>query len=223
MLCCDLLEIKKGATALIGGGGKTTLMYTLAGELAARGRVIVMTTTHIRRPNGIPVFSGGSEAEIKDALGTHKLICVGADCEGGKLRAPEISMVSLLELADYVIIEADGSKRLPFKAHAAHEPVVPAECSQTILLAGASGFGKPVNVAAHRPELYAKLSGCGTGDTVTPDLAANVILKEGLHTTVFINQIENTDDRNNALAMANLLGCPTYGGALMKRQWECLR
>lgn len=223
MLCCDLLEIKKGAVALIGGGGKTTLMYTLAGELAGRGSVIVTTTTHIRCPERIPVFSGESKSDIKAALSQHKTICVGADCGDGKLSAPKMSLSGMLDLADYVIIEADGSKGLPFKAHAAHEPVAPAGCAQTILVVGVSGFGKPIKDAAHRPELYAKLAGCGIGDIITPKVAAAIISTEGLHTSVFINQTETDADRKNAQTLTDLLDCRVYGGALMKGEWECLR
>lgn len=40
---CDLLDIRPGVTALIGGGGKTTLMYHLARELRERGTVAVTT------------------------------------------------------------------------------------------------------------------------------------------------------------------------------------
>ena len=50
-----LLEVEKGVTALIGGGGKTTLMYTLAEELRRRGTVLVTTSTHIQRPELIIV------------------------------------------------------------------------------------------------------------------------------------------------------------------------
>ena len=32
----ELLGIRPGVTALAGGGGKTTMMYTLAGELAVK-------------------------------------------------------------------------------------------------------------------------------------------------------------------------------------------
>ena len=42
---CDLLGIRPGITALIGGGGKTTLMYHLARELRQYGTVAVTTTT----------------------------------------------------------------------------------------------------------------------------------------------------------------------------------
>ena len=40
-----ILQIQKGITAIIGGGGKTTLMLTLAQALSRQGRVIVTTST----------------------------------------------------------------------------------------------------------------------------------------------------------------------------------
>ena len=50
MKLASLLQVGRGVTAIIGGGGKTTLMETLAGELSKKGRVIITTSTHIRRP-----------------------------------------------------------------------------------------------------------------------------------------------------------------------------
>ena len=43
----ELLDVRPGVIAIVGGGGKTTLMYCLADELKRRGKVIVTTTTHI--------------------------------------------------------------------------------------------------------------------------------------------------------------------------------
>ena len=37
--------------SLVGGGGKTTLMFRLAGELALQRKVVVTTTTKIYRPS----------------------------------------------------------------------------------------------------------------------------------------------------------------------------
>ena len=50
MKLAPLLQVGRGVTAIIGGGGKTTLMETLAGELSKKGKVIITTTTHICRP-----------------------------------------------------------------------------------------------------------------------------------------------------------------------------
>src|SRR5437764_9830885 len=45
-LLCDLIELPTSSLiAIIGAGGKTTTMYTLADELAQRGKRIITTTT----------------------------------------------------------------------------------------------------------------------------------------------------------------------------------
>ena len=38
MQISPLLHVGRGVTAIIGGGGKTTLMETLAGELSKKGK-----------------------------------------------------------------------------------------------------------------------------------------------------------------------------------------
>ena len=44
------LAEKGHVVSLVGGGGKTTLLYAFARHCAAKGwRVLVSTTTHIRR------------------------------------------------------------------------------------------------------------------------------------------------------------------------------
>ena len=43
----ELLAIRPGVTAVIGGGGKTTLLRTLGEELAGQHTVLLCTTTKI--------------------------------------------------------------------------------------------------------------------------------------------------------------------------------
>ena len=169
-----LLEIRHGLTAIIGGGGKTTLLYALAKECSMDARVIVCTTTHILKPSHLPCVLSGGEAEIQAALEENSCVCVGTKSETGKFGAPAISFERLLQLADYVFVEADGSKHLPLKAHAGHEPVVPKETNQTILVLGVSGLGRPIREAAHRPALYAEKLGVTEDAIVTPELAARL-------------------------------------------------
>lgn len=44
---------------------------------------------------------------------------MGTPCENGKLTAPRLPMEMLAALADYMLVEADGSRQMPLKAHAA--------------------------------------------------------------------------------------------------------
>ena len=62
----ELLEIGPGLTALIGGGGKTTLMYHLASELRQQGTVLVCTTTKIWPPAHLRVCT--EEGTLREEL-----------------------------------------------------------------------------------------------------------------------------------------------------------
>ena len=208
----ETLNIRPGVTAVIGGGGKTTLLRRLGEELSRTAPVLLCTTTKIYPFPGIP--SAHSRRELAALSGA--LLCMGTPIEGGKLTAPEVPFRELMERFPYVLVEADGSAGRPMKAHAPHEPVIPAEAEQTILVLGASGFGRPIEAAAHRPERYAALAGAALHDPITPALAAKVLQGEHLHTCVFINQIETSEARRQAQALAALLTAPTFGGSLKK-------
>lgn len=152
MKICEQLHITKGITAVIGSGGKTTLLRILAEELS--GTVILTTSTHILPFAGIPLLVTDDIEQVRRALALHRVICMGTPAAEGKLTAPALPFSVLADAADYVIVEADGSKRLPLKAHASHEPVIPENTHKTVCIVGASGFGKPVEQTVHRPELF---------------------------------------------------------------------
>ncbi len=221
MRLCELMEIKKGAVAMIGGGGKTTLMYTLANELEAENSVIVMTTTHIKPPDKMPVLLNPSEDDVVRMVSAGRAICAGKLNDEKKLCPPDIAVSRLIGMADYVLIEADGSKGLPMKAHESYEPVIPDEVNDVILVVGMTGIGKKVSEAAHRSRLYCQLALCSENDIITPEIAAEVINKEALHTKVFLNQIDAAAP-GAAQKLARLIEGPVYSGALIEGEWECL-
>ena len=218
-----LLEVEKGVTALIGGGGKTTLMYTLAEELRPRGSVIVTTSTHIQRPEQYPTLLTADAAAVTAALATHGVVCVAGETAEGKLCAPALSFDALSALADFVLVEADGSKRLPMKAHAPHEPVIPPNACRTVYVVGADGFGHPIRQVCHRPERYAALCGAAEDDIVTPAREARVLRAEGYDTGwVYINKVETSEDWRNAETLAALLPGKVIAGSLWKKQYRKL-
>ena len=216
---CDLLDVKPGVTALIGGGGKTSLLYHLAGELSRRGTVIITTTTHIKKPDQFP-FADTAE-ETKRLLAEKGFACIGTEAENGKLTAPAFS--GWESIADYVLVEADGAKMHPLKAHAEYEPVIPTGCENVICVAGATGFGQAVALAAHRPEIYATLAGVSEQTNITPEIAAKVVEKEALHTRVFLNQtdaLQGFAARSTIRDFARGLSCPVVSGSLRQGIWE---
>lgn len=217
----ELLGIRPGITAVIGGGGKSALLRALGEALARRGhRVLLCTTTKIYPFPGITNLVSPAEGSLREALETHRLVCAGAPApECGKLTAPELPMALLEGLAEYVLVEADGSAGRPMKAHAPHEPVLPPEAGQTVLVAGASGFGRPIAEAAHRPSLYAKLAGLPEAAPITPEAAAAVLRAESLHTRVYVNQVETGEAFAWAAALADILDCPLAAGSLWRGEY----
>lgn len=211
----DLLDIRPGVTAVIGGGGKTTLLRTLGAELSAAHSVLLCTTTKIFPFPGLPCARGRDELEALRR--DHRLLCAGREVPGsGKLTAPDVPMEHLAERFDYVLVEADGAARRPMKAHAPHEPVVPPTANQVICVVGASGFGQSVSQAAHRPELYARLGGVSVDAPVTPETEAAVLTKEALHHKIYVNQVETEKGQGEARVLAKLLDCPVIAGSLWK-------
>ena len=168
MQISSLLHVGRGVTAIIGSGGKTTLMEQLAKELSKKGKVILTTTTHIRRPARYPVLEGADERAVAAALAEKNIVCVGEAAEDGKLCAPKISIEALARLADFVLVEADGAKGLPLKAHEAHEPVIPPCAQRVVTVVGIDGIGRPISEVSHRSARYAQLAGVDEETTVTP-------------------------------------------------------
>ena len=213
-----LLDMHPGVTAVIGGGGKTTLLRTLGEELAEESRVLLCTTTKIFPFHDLPCAM--TAEELNSLRRELQLMCAGTPVPGTeKLTAPPVPMAELAAWFDYVLVEADGSAQRPFKAHASHEPVIPAEASQVICVVGASGFGKPIREATHRPELYAQLAGVSVEDPVAPETEAAVLQAEGLHHRIYVNQVETRQDLAAAEALAALLDCPVLAGSLHRREY----
>ena len=181
------LSIRPGITAIIGSGGKTSLMLRLARELS-HARVIVTTSTHIFPPEGYPVVQ---RVEHVDGC-----VCVGTPCENGKLTVPEQSFSELLTLCDYLLVEADGSKHLPLKAHLAHEPCIP-EGADVICVVGASGLDHPIEQVVHRHERFFALT---DSQTASPQAVALALKTENLAQTFFINQADANEDAARELA-----------------------
>ncbi len=177
--------------ALVGAGGKTTTMFRLAAELAARGeRVITTTTTHIYPPapeqTGALVLAAEHAPLLEQAaaaLAIHQHITAAAGpAPEGKLRGlPPAWVIDLRSLAGgaAVLVEADGARGRMLKAPAEHEPVIPTGADLVLLLASAEALGQPLSDAvAHRPERVAAITSLHPGESITPQALARLATHE---------------------------------------------
>ena len=223
--------------AAIGGGGKTTLLRSLAAELRERGaRVVLATTTHFMPFDGIETVSSSNKAEVEATLARDGIVCAAAPTAGragaaGKLGPSPIAVDELRLLADAVLVEADGSKRLPLKLHESHEPVVSANATAVVYVLGASGFGQPLASACHRAELASELLGIDPGEAAaTPELAARLLAAEIERgaiapTHIIVNQAEGDVAHAQAAAFAaDLFACgiqnPVFAGSVRDHALE---
>ncbi len=226
------LKIEPGITAIIGSGGKSTLLKTLGLELMrAGGRVLLCTTTHMFPVAGVPW--DGSNRRLDAAPwkpgaahvpGCTCKVCAGMsrgsicqagvlDPETGKLSAPAEPLGELARRFNYVLAEADGSKQLPLKAHAAWEPVIPAATANVVWVVGASGLGKPVAEVVHRPELFCERCDCEPTDIATPERVAQLLNAEMQmlnlnNARIMLNQVDTLADSTIADRFQAALGRP---------------
>jgi molybdenum cofactor cytidylyltransferase len=229
MLISRALRMERRETvALVGGGGKTTLMFRLAGELARSGaRVVTTMTTRIfigqmaLAPAHLiwqdETSLAGRLHELLDRFG-HVLLAGSVSVEQDKvsgLPPAQVDRIAGDPAVDCVIVEADGSRRLPFKAPADHEPVIPADTTIVVPVVGMEVLGRPLTAEnVHRPQRVAALAGANQGDPVTAELIAAVLAHPlggakgappGARLVPFLNKVEGETALAEARATARML------------------
>lgn len=193
----DKLELRTARViSIVGSGGKTTLLYGLAREFARLGkRVAVTTTTHIFRPSDsdLPVFTNGMPP-----LSPGCIAVVGTPA-GEKLACPPTPLLDqLARSADVLLIEADGSRRLPAKFPRSGEPVLIPQTDQVLLVAGLSALGRPVHEVCHRWEFAQETLGLDGNSLLSPEWLARLLIqgygKITPHPQVILNQADTLSD-----------------------------
>lgn len=167
--------------SIVGGGGKTTTLFALGQQLS--GSVVLTTTTKMgsERDEGVPVLVGADDGAIERQLSESSRALVWSDRTGH--RAEGVSPQDCDRwfssgLADHVIVEADGSRRKPFKAPYAYEPVIPEHTTTLLACIGAHALGEPIATSCHRADAVVDIVGGSIDDLLTPDAAAQVLLSE---------------------------------------------
>ncbi|HEY1353380.1 MAG TPA: selenium cofactor biosynthesis protein YqeC [Ktedonobacteraceae bacterium] len=211
--------------AIVGAGGKTTTMYTLAHELVEQGAcVVTTTTTHIALPRPAETCRLLVDSDLPRLL--KQLRAGWRDCRhitvahalvaDHKLQGIPPEQPILLRQsggADVVIVEADGARHLKIKAPGAYEPVLPTQVSVVLLLLSAQALNQPLSSEiAHRPEILANLTGIASGDLLTPTVVARLLLhpQGGLkqipeHAAVYVLVTHATPERLAAVAQLGQL------------------
>ena len=206
--------------AFVGSGGKTTLMEYLAAQGSRAGRSVAVTTTtkiFAREPYVL------AEKRTRGPADPGTVVRVGNRVEDGKLTA--LTFDDVLELGrdfDRVLIEADGSRGLPLKYPAGHEPVIPPFSDQVAVVAGLDGLGGRIAETVFRWELFAGASGIDGGAVVTPRVVERLFAGDGVfkgvgrdRATVILNKYDVCTERSEALGTARALLAATNVGRVV--------
>jgi probable selenium-dependent hydroxylase accessory protein YqeC len=184
-----LAPLVKASTkiAVVGSGGKTSVIMRLAEEQKALNKkVLVLTTTHMYTPQQYGVFSG-VVADVEKALQTNGIAIVGKETDGGKITWLGDELYDKIEqLADIILIEADGSKCLPLKYPNESEPVIPSDIDIILVVSGLSAIGLPAKEACHRWSLARQALSISDEDEILKPEHLRLLMKEG-----YLNPLRN--------------------------------
>ncbi len=188
----EAFGIKPGEViSLVGGGGKTTLMFALAHELAGEGSVITTTTTRILEPSpaDTPLLLIETDEDkvvklVLEKIDSNRHLTVGSKrLASGKLSgiSPELVVrIAGLEGIFSVIVEADGAAQRPLKAPNATEPVFPANTSLVIPVVGIDAVGCLLTEEkVFRAKIASQLLGLPPGVSVSSESVAILITHSG--------------------------------------------
>lgn len=167
--------------SLVGGGGKTTTLFALGNGLASQGhRVVLTTTTKMSRDQALSAPTVcRSASEVGAALGGPGPLMLVGDIDDHKISgAPPEVVDDLFETsdADYIIVEADGSRGRPLKAPGPNEPVVPSRSTTLVVLMGIDAVGRRLDAVAHRVEFATQFTGLEPAAVVTPRVCVDILM-----------------------------------------------
>lgn len=179
MKLSDLLNLNKSEKiTIVGAGGKTTCLFTLADELK-ENNVLVTTTTKIYEPNKNMYDRLILESDNFDNINFENGITVfGKEVDSsGKLLSPsKVNINKISDKFDYILIEGDGSKEKPLKGWNDEEPVVLEDTTITLGILSIKNIGKKVNEKnIHRLKEFMTLTNSKEEDEINIKHLADVV------------------------------------------------
>ncbi len=186
LLDCFDIDSTIRTVALVGAGGKTSLMYALAREMVTRReKVVTTTTTKIMPPKTyespclILLEDDPELASLSGRLSEygHVTVARSQDNASGKLLGTaEETLRRCLVFAHRVLIEADGASGRPIKAPETWEPVIPDFTDLVIPVVGLDSIGKPATEEwVFRLEKFLSVSGVNRGEKIAPRAVSRLL------------------------------------------------
>ncbi len=206
---------EKCCISFVGAGGKSSLISCIAdwGTLHQK-KVLITTTTHIFRPVSLKLARNEQELEHIWQTGNWAVIGTVDPVQPQKLQNPEPHWLQrAAELADLVLIEADGSKRFPCKVPDSHEPVILPQTDVVVAVLGLSALNRPLKDCCFRLQKATELLSIKESHPLTCEHMATIFAsRQGLRKTVdnreyvvVLNQCDTKELRNAGEQISDIL------------------
>ncbi|MDD7738600.1 MAG: selenium cofactor biosynthesis protein YqeC [Fusicatenibacter sp.] len=153
--------------AVVGSGGKTTLIRNWAKAYVETGRkVFVTTSTHMMIEEDTLLTEDADE--IIGELEEKHYVMAGVQ-EKEKIRALPLEVYEkVCSHADIVLIEADGSRHMPIKYPASHEPVIYDNVDEIVIVTGLQALNHKASEVSWRIELVKQCLGIEDDTKISP-------------------------------------------------------
>ncbi|PIE90926.1 MAG: putative selenium-dependent hydroxylase accessory protein YqeC [Acidobacteria bacterium] len=231
---------------VIGAGGKTSFINMCAARLTAAGKSVLCTTsTRIMLPNCIEKANVLIESDIRTLCARiqarHKRplhLTLGKKTvdKNQKIKGfgpAELDFLSGENLADVLLIEADGAAGRPLKVHGSHEPVLSEDAPIICWLIGVDSVGLPFTAEhVHRfslaREWLQKEEGTPLLERDVADLffhqqSALHRLPKRAELVVLINKVHTGRNRKSAVKLASLLQSRDQRNRIDRIAHSCLK
>ena len=189
--------------SFIGGGGKTSMIKEISEVLSDEGYdVIVTTTTKFGKDEFIDQEVVVSDRFNNNGSGTKVIISEIGEKKLIGFDIKDIEGIDYIPLNQVILIEADGSRRMPVKVPYGHEPVIPSNSKKVFLVFGGSVMGEAIDESNtyNIDEIKKNLDGEVSYD---PVVFKKIIEKNWIpvlgdfNTYIFFNQGDMIEDRDS--------------------------
>ncbi|MFB0515468.1 MAG: selenium cofactor biosynthesis protein YqeC [Candidatus Neomarinimicrobiota bacterium] len=217
--------------AIMGAGGKTSLLFRMGVELSKRySRVLLTSLTRSEYPAGLHTVLALETANLDLPLlfqTANPLFLMGYREGPAKLAGISVAELDAVRSqADVCLFECDGARGRSLKAHIDSDPHVPPFATHVIIVVGADVANtSPAQGHIHRPEVFQSLWGIDERTVLDAGFIAQVVtsphgygskLPEDTERIYYVNKVDThpREAEQIATAIRDLSGARTYTGSL---------
>ncbi|UCD38722.1 MAG: putative selenium-dependent hydroxylase accessory protein YqeC [Fidelibacterota bacterium] len=197
LLAADSSRVRDICVAVIGAGGKTSLLFRLGRELSRKYQKVLLTAlTRMQYPVDLePVIA--SEVADPDLSKLFRkgapLFLMGSRESDAKLAGLSVAELDLArKQADICLFECDGARGLSLKAHHGNDPDVPRCATHVIIVVGADAVGTSLREGlVHRPDVFKRQWGIDDDTVIGAEFVAQVVTSSRGYVSKIPQEVEH--------------------------------